>query len=161
LGREIERKFRVIGESWRADVSHSVSMRQGYLSQGGNASVRVRIEGDRANINIKSATLSIERAEYEYPVPTDEARELLALCVDLPIEKTRHHVSVGPFTFEIDEFEGANAGLIVAELELESPEQVFPQPAWLGEDVSLDKRYYNVYLAQHPFETWSGSRQHR
>jgi adenylate cyclase len=156
VGTEIERKFLLANGEWRAQVRRSVAMRQAYLAQGGPASVRVRLEGEAAKLNIKSATLSIERQEFEYPIPLHEAAALLALCVDHPVEKTRHYVDVGEHTFEIDEFEGANKGLVVAELELASADQPFPRPPWLGEDVSLDKRYYNVYLARYPYSTWSG-----
>ncbi|MEO0974747.1 MAG: CYTH domain-containing protein [Pseudomonadota bacterium] len=154
MGQEIERKFLLRDERWREGVVRSVAMRQAYLSEGGKASVRVRVEGDQANLNIKSASLSIERQEYEFPVPLDQALALLALCLDHPVEKTRHYVPDGEFTWEIDEFEGANAGLVVAEVELASADQAHPTPAWLGQEVSLDKRYYNVYLAQHPYSTW-------
>lgn len=155
MAKEIERKFLLRSEAWRSEVTRSVSMQQAYLSSaGGNASVRVRIEGDAANLNIKSASLSVERAEYEYPIPLADARQLMALCVDHPVSKTRHYVEDGDFTWEIDEFDGANAGLVVAEIELASPDQAHPTPAWLGEEVSLDRRYYNVYLAKHPYRQW-------
>ncbi len=154
MGQEIERKFLLCGDGWREQVSRSVSMRQAYLSGSGRASVRVRVEGERANLNIKSSTLSIERQEFEFPIPLDDALDLFPLCLDHPVEKVRHYVSDGEFTWEIDEFEGANAGLVVAEIELASPAQAHPVPSWLGEDVSMDKRYYNVYLAKHPYSTW-------
>lgn len=156
MAQEIERKFLLTGESWRAHVTRSVTMRQAYLNDAGNASVRVRIEGEHANLNIKSAGLSIERLEFEYPIPLADAEQLMQLCIDHPVEKVRHLVPDGEFTWEIDEFEGANAGLVVAEIELTSPTQAHPRPAWLGQEVSLDRRYYNVYLAKHPYPQWQG-----
>ncbi|MEO0420926.1 MAG: CYTH domain-containing protein [Pseudomonadota bacterium] len=157
MGQEIERKFLLRNAGWRPLVSRSVTMRQAYLSEAGRASVRVRVEGEQANLNIKSSTLSIERQEFEFPIPLSEALGLFPLCADHPVEKVRHYVPDGEFTWEIDEFEGANAGLIVAEIELASPDQVHPTPDWLGEEVSLDKRYYNVYLAKHPYGNWGDS----
>jgi adenylate cyclase len=154
VAQEIERKFLLTGEGWRAGVTRSITMRQAYLNDTGNASVRVRIEGDQANINIKSAGLSIERLEFEYAIPLADAEQLMQLCVHHPVEKVRHLVPDGEFTWEIDEFEGANAGLVVAEIELTSPAQAHPRPAWLGQEVSLDRRYYNVYLAKHPYSAW-------
>jgi adenylate cyclase len=154
VGREIERKFLVLDDGWRTGVERSVRMRQAYLNREGNASVRVRIEGAHANLNIKSGSLSIERQEFEYPIPLADGEELLALCVDTAVEKTRHYVPCDGHLFEVDEFEGANAGLVVAELELTHSEAAYPKPAWLGEDVSLDERYYNVYLARYPYRDW-------
>ncbi len=154
MGREIERKFLLKNDGWRRGVSHSVRMCQAYLGDAGRASVRVRIAGDEANLNIKSGTLAIERLEFEYPIPVADAAELLQLCLDHPVEKTRHYVPDGEHLWEIDEFEGANAGLVVAEIELRDPAEAHPQPAWLGREVSLDERYYNVYLARHPYREW-------
>lgn len=154
MGQEIERKFLLRNDSWRQQVTRAVAMRQAYLSEAGRASVRVRVEGEQANLNIKSSTLSIERQEFEFPIPMGEALALFPLCLDHPVEKTRHYVPDGEFTWEIDAFEGANAGLVVAEIELASADQKHPTPPWLGEEVSLDKRYYNVYLAKHPFSQW-------
>jgi adenylate cyclase len=153
--REIERKFLLQSDAWRASVARRQVMSQGYIASSERASVRVRIAGDDARLNIKSGGLVASRQEYEYPIPVDEARELLALCPGPLIEKTRHYVDVGGFEWEIDEFLGANAGLVVAELELDSEDQVFPRPAWLGKEVTQLRRYYNVCLVDHPYSAWT------
>ena len=152
---EIERKFLVKNDSWWSAVSHSTQIRQGYLAPVSKASVRIRVEGDRANINIKSATLGMQRMEYEYPIPKDEALELLDnLCETPQIAKNRHRVQFGDHTWEIDEFFGDNLGLIVAEIELGSVDESFDIPDWLGMEVTDDKRYYNVNLVKHPYKDW-------
>ena len=153
---EIERKFLVLDESWRNEADEGIRMRQGYLSRNAKNSVRVRIEGDKANLNIKSATPACVRREYEYRIPVAEAEEMLAqLCIDEIVEKTRYHVRVGEFVFEIDVFSGANRGLVVAEIELDDLNQDFPRPAWLGREVSDEIRYYNSQLAHYPFQDWT------
>lgn len=156
LAREVERKFLVRGEAWREQVTHSEAFRQGYLAGGGRSSVRIREAGDRAYLNIKSATLGVERREYEYEIPLADAREMLAeLCDGALIEKRRHWVPYGAHIWEIDEFHGANAGLVVAEIELGSPGEAFDAPPWLGREVSHLARYYNVALVDHPYRDWS------
>ncbi|MFP5307522.1 MAG: CYTH domain-containing protein [Gammaproteobacteria bacterium] len=152
---EIERKFLVVADEWRAAVSRSVEMRQGYLSrEQGRASVRVRIEGDVARLNIKAAVVGSARAEYEYAIPLADCRELLdTLCVGR-VEKIRHYVPHDGLTWEIDEFLGDNAGLVVAEIELESADQAFARPHWLGRELTQDRRYYNHHLALHPYRSW-------
>ncbi|MDZ7663120.1 CYTH domain-containing protein [Thiohalophilus sp.] len=155
MATEIERKFLIRDDRWRqqADAGHRIA--QGYLIGARDASVRVRIEGDQANLNIKSATLGIHRQEYEYPIPLEDAREMLDNLCDKPIiEKVRYHVPHVGHVWEIDVFEGENAGLIVAEIELDSEDEVFEQPNWLGEEVSDDVRYYNVSLVNHPYKDW-------
>ncbi len=152
---EIERKFLLRDESWRDAADSGTRFRQGYLIGAERASVRVRIEGDKANINIKSATLGIHRQEYEYPIPLEEAKELLdTLCEQPQISKTRYLVPYGDHTWEIDVFEGDNEGLVVAEVELESEDESFERPPWLGDEVSGDTRYYNVCLVKHPYRDW-------
>ncbi|MGH8455779.1 MAG: CYTH domain-containing protein [Stenotrophobium sp.] len=152
---EIERKFLVTGEAWRAQVVRSVAMHQGYLTgEGGLSSVRVRVEGDTARLNIKAAVVGAARAEYEYAMPMADAGEILqTLCVGC-LEKTRHYVELDGLTWEVDEFGGANAGLIVAEIELDRPEQEFSRPVWTGREVTHERRYYNHHLALHPYSTW-------
>lgn len=152
---EIERKFLVVGDGWRVEASRSARMGQGYLTQEtGRASVRVRIEDDRATLNIKAAIVGSARAEYEYAIPLAEGRELLdTLCVGR-LEKLRHYIERDGVTWEVDEFLGDNAGLIVAEIELASVEQAFARPAWLGRELTDDRRYYNHHLALHPYKTW-------
>ncbi len=152
---EIERKFTVINDSWRDQVERSCRFRQGYLAGDKQASVRVRIEGDKANLNIKSATLGIFRKEFEYDIPLVDAIELLdQLCAKPLIEKTRHFLHFGGKEWEIDVFEGDNAGLIVAEVELTDENETVELPPWAGEDVSADVRYYNVSLVKHPYKDW-------
>jgi len=153
---EIEHKFLVRDERWRWEVERSVRMRQGYLTSDARCSVRVRVAGDQGHLNVKSGTLGIQRSEYEYPIPLAEAEEILdTLCEQPLLEKTRHFVRFGGHLWEIDEFEGDNAGLIVAEVELSRIDEPFDQPDWLGADVSHDIRYYNSQLARHPYRTWS------
>lgn len=152
--REIERKFLLKNDSWRALVHASRPIQQGYLCGNPRASVRVRLDGEQANLNIKSATLGVERTEFEYPVPPADARAMLAELAGSVVEKTRHEVRHGDHLWEIDEFAGANQGLIVAELELDDPNEAFARPEWLGEEVSGEPRYYNTELARHPYSRW-------
>ena len=150
---EIERKF-LVADGWRQAVTRAVAMCQGY--RGGNrCSLRVRIAGERANINIKSRELGIRRLEYEYDIPKVEAHEILERLADGPlVEKTRHYAQFGGHTWEIDEFHGANAGLVVAEVELESENEPLKLPPWVLREVTADPRYYNLNLARHPYRQW-------
>ncbi len=152
---EIERKFLLRDDSWQDSADNGVLIRQGYLAGSEKSSIRVRIAGDKANINIKSATLDITRQEYEYPIPLVEANEMLDALSEGPlIEKTRYHVFHAKHCWEIDVFSGDNQGLVVAEVELESVNESFELPDWLGEEVSDDARYYNVCLVKHPYKDW-------
>ena len=152
---EIERKFLIANTDWRNEVIRSSRIRQGYLGKLDKASVRIRVQGDKANINVKSATLDIRRMEYEYEIPLDEAIEMLdQLCAQPQIDKTRFIVEHGRHVWEIDEFYGDNEGLLVAEVELGSEDEVFEKPSWLGDEVTEDPRYYNVNLIKHPFKQW-------
>lgn len=161
MGIEIERKFLVTGDGWRQAAHRVIPMAQGYINDIGaldrgtqNASVRVRIEGDRAALNLKSRTLGHTRQEFDYPIPVADARDLLALCVGGRIEKHRHLVAHAGMTWEVDEFFGDNAGLVVAEIELDSADQPVVLPDWAGEEVTDDARYYNVALANRPYSRW-------
>jgi adenylate cyclase len=155
MATEIERKFLLRDDSWRQLADAGTRFSQGYLIGSSRASVRVRIEGDQANLNIKSATLGIHRHEFEYPVPLDEAREMLeTLCEKPIIDKIRYRLHYGKHEWEIDVFEGDNAGLVVAEIELQHEDEPFERPDWLGEEVSHDVRYYNVNLVKHPYKDW-------
>ena len=155
MGIEIERKFLVLSDGWRPAVGKSSKMRQGYLTESGRASVRVRSDSTRGWLNIKSATLGVQREEFEYEIPLADAERILDTLARPPlIEKTRHYAEISPHIWEIDEFEGENAGLIVAEIELKDPDERFERPAWLGTEVTDDPRYYNNNLAQKPFATW-------
>ncbi len=153
---EIERKFLLASDDWRGQVERSIEMRQGYFCNTDRASLRVRIAGDRARIGIKSMTLALRRTEFEYPVPLEEAQVMLEqMCQPAIIHKTRHLVRHGQHLWEIDEFHDANAGLIVAEIELDDEAEFFERPCWLGEEVSGDPRYLNFALARHPFGDWT------
>jgi len=160
MPREIERKFLVRHEGWRRDVVRSIPMVQGYLTRMGypgctRSSVRVRVAGEQAWLNIKRAELGVSRLEYQYPIPVPEAREMLEkLSMGPLIEKIRHEVPVGSHLWEVDVFEGANAGLVVAEIELRHENEDFVRPDWLGEEVSHDPRYYNTSLMEHPYSQW-------
>ncbi len=158
MAHEIERKFLLKDDSWRGAVRRSERYRQGYLANTERCSVRVRIADDRAWLNLKSATLGVQRREYEYAIPPEEAEEILEhLCQRPFIEKVRHFVEYQGHTWEIDEFEGDNAGLVVAEIELEQEQQKIPLPPWVGKEVSDDRRYYNACLIEHPYSTWGGN----
>jgi len=155
MATEIERKFLLRDDSWRQLADAGTRFSQGYMIGSSQASVRVRIEGDQANLNIKSATLGIQRHEFEYSIPLDEAREMLeTLCEKPIIDKFRYRLHYGEHEWEIDVFEGDNAGLVVAEIELEHEDEAFERPDWLGEEVSHDVRYYNVNLVNHPYKDW-------
>ncbi|WP_456413007.1 CYTH domain-containing protein [Thiolapillus sp.] len=155
MGVEIERKFLLSSDAWRDEVEKSLEMRQGYLSHDAQSSVRVRICNDQADINIKSTRDGIYRLEYEYPIPMADARELLNKVAHRPlVEKTRHILHVADHCWEVDEFHGENSGLVVAEIELASVEEVFQRPAWLGREISTDARYYNSNLSKLPYCYW-------
>ena len=153
MATEIERKFLVRNDQWR-DGATGVTLRQAYLARDPERAVRVRTSGDRAWINIKGSTQGISRLEFEYEIPLADADEMFALSLDPAIEKTRYLIEHEGHRWELDEFHGANAGRLVAEIELESEDTEFPLPAWAGEEVSDDPRYYNASLSQHPFSTW-------
>ena len=152
---EIERKFLVRSEAWRRQASGSELILQGYLANTARSSVRVRLAGSRAWLSVKSMTPGIVRQEFEYPVPAQDAREMLdSLCEGPLLEKLRQEVRCGGSRYEVDEFRGRNAGLVVAEIELERVEQGFERPDWLGEEVTSRLRYYNFRLTAWPFEKW-------
>ncbi len=159
---EIERKFLIVDDSWRNQVEATIVMGQGYLNDAAsvrqgvqNVSMRVRLEGGDARINIKSRELGASRQEFDYPVPLADGEALLKLCIGGRIEKHRHHVRHGGHLWEIDEFLGDNAGLVVAEIELASVDEAFARPAWLGREVTELLRYYNLNLASYPYVQWS------
>ncbi|MCM2567272.1 MULTISPECIES: CYTH domain-containing protein [Janthinobacterium] len=154
MGIEIERKFLLAGDAWRG-LGQSVLLRQGYLSSARERVVRVRIEGEQAMLTIKGANVGATRGEWEYPIPLADAAELLdSLCEQPLIEKVRHRIEHAGMMWEVDEFLGANAGLVVAEIELASEDQPFEKPDWIGAEVSGDARYYNANLIRHPFSQW-------
>jgi adenylate cyclase len=152
---EIERKFRLAGDDWRAQVSSSTLLRQGYIANTTRASVRVRLAGDAGWLSVKSMTRALTRAEYEVEIPASDANEMLdRLCEGPLIEKWRHIVVYQGSRWEIDEFLGENAGLTIAELELEREDTEFARPPWLGAEVTHDERYYNFRLSQRPYRHW-------
>lgn len=153
---EIERKFLVLDDSWRKHAAHGVYYRQGYLTDAAQCSIRVRVDSKQGYLNIKSATLGVKRTEFEYPVPLPDANEMLdRFCTGALIEKRRYHIRHGRHLWEVDVFEGDNAGLVVAEIELLSEDELFELPPWAGKEVSNESRYYNVCLAKHPFKDWA------
>lgn len=154
MGIEIERKFLVTGDGWRRQASAQTRFSQGYLSRDPARTVRVRVAGKAAFLTIKGATRGATRAEFEYDVPLADAQALLAMCDGPVVEKIRHLCPHEGMTWEVDEFLGANAGLVVAEIELESESQPFDRPAWLGDEVTGDARYVNANLAVSPFTAW-------
>jgi len=155
MASEIERKFLLAHDGWRQEVSASERLTQGYLSRDAHAAIRVRIHGEAAELNVKSTHDGIHRHEFEYPVPLEDARDMLEHVALRPlIDKTRHLVRRGGHLWEIDEFHGENAGLIVAEIELGSADEPFERPDWLGEEVSTDTRYFNSSLSEKPYSTW-------
>lgn len=158
MGTEIERKFLVVGEAWRSGVVRRRRFEQGYLAITRDCAVRVRLDGDQANLNIKNATLDIERQEFEYPVPPADAREMLdSLCTGRSLSKVRHWVDHQGDTWEVDVFEEANRGLVLAEIEVEHRDQRFAMPDWIGREVSGDERFLNSYLAVTPYTSWGRS----
>ncbi len=155
MGIEIERKFLVEGDGWKAAIGDGLECRQGYLATGPEKTVRVRIIGEQAFLTIKGATSGISRSEFEYGIPVADAIELLKLCGDAVVEKTRYSITHGGMVWELDVFSGANEGLVMAEIELESEAQPFDLPDWAGQEVSGAPRYYNACLARNPFTKWS------
>lgn len=154
MAQEIERKFLVVGDGWRR-LGDSAEFRQGYLSTVKERTVRVRTVGEQAFLTVKGITVGATRTEFEYEIPAGDARVMLdELCEQPIIEKTRHTVDWHGMTWEIDEFSGVNEGLIVAEVELDSADQEFPHPDWVGEEVTADPRYFNANLIARPYSTW-------
>lgn len=150
---EIERKFLVKPEFWQPTNAGEV-IAQGYLCALPERTVRVRIRDKRGYLTVKGKNQGISRAEYEYEIPVNEAEELLLICEQPLLSKRRYVENFDGFNFEVDVFAGANAPLILAEIELAAPDSPFPRPPWLGQEVSDDARYFNSYLARHPFGTW-------
>ena len=154
MAKEIERKFLVAGEDWRA-LARGTRYRQGYLSTVKERTVRVRTIDDKGFLTIKGITVGATRSEYEYEIPAADADEMLdELCEQPIIEKIRYEIPLAGVTWEVDEFLGVNDGLIVAEVELQSEDQSFPKPDWIGEEVTDDPKYFNANLIARPFSTW-------
>lgn len=154
MGVEIERKFLVCDERWKV-LGAGVSIQQGYLSSHPERIVRVRIEGASAVLTIKGRTVGAARGEWEYPIPIEDARKFLAdLCEKPLIEKIRYRILHVGMVWEVDEFSGENAGLVVAEIELDAEDQQFSKPDWIGDEVTHDSRYANANLRRNPFSNW-------
>ena len=152
MALEIERKFLVLGEGWR--TGGGVRFTQGYLNRDPQRTVRVRVAGGQGWLTIKGVTHGATRLEFEYPIALADAQALLALCDGPLIDKTRHTQTLSGSVWEVDEFHGDNAGLVVAEIELTHEAQPFERPDWLGEEVTHDARYFNSALAAHPYRSW-------
>jgi adenylate cyclase len=152
MASEIERKFLVQGDGWRAGAQQRLC--QCYLNRDKARTVRVRIAGDKAFLTIKGVTRGATRAEFEYEIPMQDAQQMLALSDGPILEKIRHVLVHEGSRWEVDEFLGDNAGLVIAEIELQSEDQPFSRPPWLGQEVTNDNRYYNSNLAGHPYSSW-------
>lgn len=154
MAKEIERKFLVKGD-FMPYVTHSYRIVQGYVARSEQLTLRIRTRDERGFLTIKGRTnaAGMSRDEWEYEIPVEEARELLRFSHGV-IDKSRHLIPVGEHTFEVDCFYGANEGLVVAEVELKAENEPFERPAWLGEEVTGDRRYYNSQLLKNPFSTW-------
>ncbi|WP_198358173.1 CYTH domain-containing protein [Streptomyces fildesensis] len=157
MGVEIERKYVVVSDGWRLVVDSGERMRQGYLAVPGTCSVRVRVCGETASLCVKGARQGDSRSEFEYPVPLEDANEMLSdLCGDRLIDKTRYRYQIDGFTIEVDEFSGANEGLVLAEVELPWRGVSLPAlPDWIGPDVTEDDRYYNSHLSRNSYREWA------
>ena len=153
VGLEIERKF-LVTDAWRPEGT-GIRVRQGYIANGETLLVRVRRQDERAFLTLKGRTTGVSRAEYEYPIPAEDAEELLSLAEAPPIEKTRYRIPFGAHVWEVDVFSGENEGLVLAEIELKREDEPFERPPWLGAEVSGDPRYYNSNLALRPFRSWT------
>lgn len=157
MGQEIERKFLVRTDDWKSQVCRATRITQGYLAAGTGTTARIRIAGSKGFITIKGKTPSgsIARLEFEYEIPLGDAEAMLQNVCEPPVlDKTRHEVELDGHVWEIDVFEGANAGLVIAEIELRKIDETFTKPAWVGAEVTGDPRYYNVSLVHKPFTAW-------
>jgi CYTH domain-containing protein len=153
---EIERKFIVVGDFY-GEVEYTKRITQGYICASAERTVRVRIAGEEAFLTIKgpSGDTGWSRYEFEQKIALTDAEELLKLCVSGLIDKVRHYIPAGEHTWEVDVFKGDNEGLVIAEIELSSAHEPFDKPAWIGEEVTADKRYYNAMLSQWPYKQWN------
>ncbi|MEH2053149.1 CYTH domain-containing protein [Nostoc sp.] len=154
MAKEIERKYLVRGDSWRGLAEGSV-YRQGYIATQDKATVRIRVVGEKSYLTIKGPNIKYSRLEFEYPIPVEDAQEILETLCERPfIEKIRYKIESGGLIWEIDEFDGVNKGLILAEVELSDENQQIELPTWIGQEVSDDSRYFNSNLVKHPFSQW-------
>lgn len=151
MGTEIERKFLLKNEGWRSVVTSKTTIKQGYLNSKKERTVRIRVRGEKGYLTIKGKSINATRQEFEYEIPISDAESMLLLCEKPIIEKVRSLITVKNKTWEIDEFEGENKGLIVAEIELKTEKEIFTIPPWIGKEVTLDSRYFNSNLISHPY----------
>ncbi|QHV98150.1 CYTH domain-containing protein [Spirosoma endbachense] len=159
MGIEIERKFLVKGTDWK-QVGKGQFYQQGYLSNHPDRTVRVRRVDDQGYITIKGKTSGASRSEYEYPIPIEDALEMLhELCEKPIIVKVRYRIPYEGLVWEVDEFQGENQGMVVAEVELSSADQTISLPDWVGQEVTSEAKYYNANLSKHPFPNWSSHRE--
>jgi len=153
MGKEIERKFLLVGDAWK--TVKGTHYRQGYLNSVKERTVRVRTIDDKGFLTVKGISVGATRSEYEYEIPAGDANAMLdALCEKPIIEKSRYKVEFGGLVWEVDEFYGENQGLVVAEVELESEDQKFEKPAWVGDEVTGDPKYFNSNLIKKPYSKW-------
>jgi len=150
---EIERKFLVTGDGWKDDKRAKV-ISQGYVCKNGHGVVRVRRKGDKSFLTIKADRGDIQRLEFEYEIPHEDCEMMLEQLCGNVISKTRYTFVHGGKTWEIDEFHGVNQGLIMAEIELDSADEAFDKPDWVGPEVSADERFFNSYISENPFTSW-------
>jgi len=151
---EIERKFLLANSNWRALINNSTSIKQGYLNSNHERTTRVRIKGDKGFLTVKGKSNGTKRLEFEYEIPLDDANEMLQLCEKPIIEKIRYEIHINDDIWEIDEFDGDNKGLLVAEVELENENQEVTIPEWIGTEVSHENKYFNSSLIKNPFSRW-------
>ena len=153
---EIERKFLVLSNDFINEAYTKKRIVQAYISTNPERTVRIRIKADKGFLTIKGKgnESGITRLEWETEIPVQDAEKLLLICEDGTIDKIRHEVKIGPHIFEVDVFTGENEGLIIAEIELQSEDEIFEKPFWLGQEVTNDERYYNAYLSKNPFRNW-------
>ena len=160
MAKEIERKFLVRDTSFREMAFGKSRIRQGYLSSARGRTVRVRVRDDKAYLTVKgpSDASGTSRGEWEYQIPVADAEELIPLCEPGVIDKERFLVQAGKHVFEVDEFHGDNEGLIVAEVELSAPDEPYEKPAFIGQEVTGDVKYYNSFLIKNPYKMWKSAR---
>lgn len=154
MSLEIERRFLIENDDWKAYADAPLLLKQGYLSVEKERTIRVRIIGEQAWLTLKGYISDISRSEFEYEIPLQDAENIMDTMCPFKMEKRRYPVKWGGFVFEIDVFEGENAPLVVAEIELPSEDTVFDRPDWLGREITSDGMFTNAYLSKHPFSTW-------
>ncbi len=154
MGLEIERKFLLKNMQWKKDIISQRKIKQGYLNSTPESTVRVRIKGEKGFITVKGKMENLIRKEFEYEIPTHDAEELLVLCQQPIIAKTRYEVLYHGYIWEIDEFENENKGLFIAEVEMKNADENPDIPEWIGAEVTYNRKYYNSNLIQHPYEKW-------